>query len=147
MRSVFAKTILVLALAAGLLAFSALPGMAQEQFSQSDLSGDWVVFLYGAYETKTEHMYGICRINELGMITAGTNTYRGIENEFRGGQLTLAADGVVGGNIILEAWRIEVKFLWSRMNMSKTEITGMVEGQWYAGLIRLVKANGSALGG
>ena len=114
---------------------------AQEQFSQGDLSGDWVVFLYGAYDTKTEHMYGICRVNEMGMIVSGTNTYRGELNQFRGGQLTISPEGVVAGNIIIEAWRVELKFLWSRMNMTKSEVTGMVKGQWYAGLIRMVKAN------
>lgn len=121
--------------------------MAQEQFSQSDLTGDWVIFLYGAYETKTEHMYGVCRVNELGMITAGTNTYRGVDNDFRGGQLTISPEGVVSGNVIIEAWRIELRFLWSRMNMAKSEVTGMVEGQWYPGLIRMIKANGSAVSG
>ena len=147
MRSMSMKKIFVLTTALLILAFFAPSAQAQEQFSQSDLSGDWAVFLYGAYETKTEHMYGVCRINELGMITAGTNTYRGVVNEFRGGQLTLSPEGVITGNIIIEAWRIEIKFLWSRMNLAKTEITGMVKGQWYAGLIRLIKANGSALGG
>ncbi len=141
------KIILIVAVIAGLLVFSAPVSQAQQQFSPSDLAGDWVVFLYGAYETKTEHMYGICRINELGMITAGTNTYRGVENEFRGGMLTISPEGVVTGNVILEAWRIELKFLWSRMNMAKSEITGMVEGQWYAGLIRLIKAGGTPVSG
>ena len=141
-RMEFMKKIFLIAILA-LTAVVPSPVLAQ-QFTQSDLSGDWAVFLYGAYETKTEHMFGVCRVNSLGMITTGTNTYRGIDNAFRGGQLTMSSEGVVTGNIIIEAYRIEIEFLWSRMNQGKTEITGMVEGQWYAGLIRMVKANGTA---
>ncbi len=141
------RLIVIVIVLLGTFSLSLPCASAQEQFSQSDMTGDWVILLYGAYETKTEHMYGVCRVNELGMITAGTNTYRGIDNEFRGGQLTISPEGVVTGNIIIEAWRIELKFLWSRMNMAKSEVTGMVEGQWYAGLIRMIKANGSAAGG
>jgi len=122
------------------------PGAAsgQEGFDQADLNGDWAVFLYGAYETRTEHMYGLLSLDEEGQVVGGSNTYRGIENQFMRGRLSLSQDGQVTGDLLLEAWRVEIKFIKGRMNRSRTEVTGLVEGQWYPGLIRMIKAPGAA---
>lgn len=119
-------------------------GWSQERFSQADLSGEWAIFLYGAYETRTEHMFGLLSLDQEGRVVGGSNTYRGIENQFMNGQLTLSQDGQVSGGLLLEAWRVEIKFIKGRINRSGTEITGLVEGQWYPGLIRMIKAPGAA---
>ena len=66
-----------------------------------------------------------------------------IENQFMSGQLSLSQDGQVSGGLLLEAWRVEIKFIKGRMNRARTEITGLVEGQWYPGLIRMIKAPGA----
>ena len=121
---------------------TALPAQARQTFTQEDLSGRWLVFVYGAYETKTEHLFGTVDLDQGGSLVAGSNTYRGVENQFLGGWLGLNEDGQVSGGLQIETWALSFNFLRGQMDLSKTEITGFVTGQWYPCLIRMVKASG-----
>ena len=130
-----------LALSAILL-LGAIPAKAGQTFSQTDLEGSWAVYLYGAYETKTEHMFGSLYLNGNGTLTSGTNTYRGTLGDFLAGELYLGEAGAVSGYLQIETWAIRMDFLRGQMDQSKTEITGFVTGQWYPCLIRMVKTSG-----
>lgn len=131
----------VLALGAILL-LAALPARAGQTFTQTDLEGGWAIYLYGAYETKTEHMFGNFYLNGLGTLTDGANTYRGTLGDFLAGQLGIGEDGAVYGFLQIETWAIRMDFIRAQMDQSKTEITGFVTGQWYPCLIRMVKTSG-----
>ncbi len=137
----------IAALALGMiLFFSAGPASPQQTFTQTDLEGSWVIYLYGAYETKTEHMFGTFYLNGSGGLTNGSNTYRGTLGDFLAGQLNMGADGGVTGFLQIETWAIRMDFLRARMDRSKTEVTGFVTGQWYPCLIRMIKAGGEPAG-
>jgi len=121
---------------------AAVPAGAAQTFSQEDLAGRWLVFIYGAYETKTEHLFGTVDLDQAGSLVAGSNTYRGVENQFLGGWLGLGENGQISGGLQIETWALAFNFLRGQMDLSKTEITGIVTGQWYPCLIRMVKASG-----
>ena len=137
------KPLLSAALFAAAIIF-ALTGAAsaQQSFVQTDLEGGWAIYLYGAYETKTEHMFGTFYLNGSGTLTDGSNTYRGSMGNFLAGQLQIDANGVTSGFLQIETWAIRMDFIRARMDQSKTEITGFVTGQWYPCLIRMVKTSG-----
>ncbi len=130
----------------GILLAAAGPAPAQQVFEQKDLEGSWVIYLYGAYETKTEHMYGVFYLNGGGTLTDGTNTYRGSAGAFLAGQLAIDANGLVSGYLQIETWAIRMDFIRAQMDQSKTEVTGFVTGQWYPCLIRMVKVGGEPAG-
>ncbi len=122
----------------------ALPGSAsaQQSFDLIDLEGSWAIYLYGAYETKTEHMFGAFYLNGHGTLTDGSNTYRGNSGAFLAGQLQIDANGGVSGFLQIETWALRMDFIRAQMDRSKTEITGFVTGQWYPALVRMVKTSG-----
>ncbi len=125
---------------------SAGPASAQQSFEQTDLEGSWIIYLYGAYETKTEHMFGNFYLNGGGTLANGSNTYRGTTGNFLAGQLGIDTNGLVSGFLQIETWAIRLDFIRAQMDQSKTEVTGFVTGQWYPCLIRMVKASGEPAG-
>ena len=127
---------------AGMLLALAGPAPAQQSFDQTDLEGSWIIYLYGAYETKTEHMYGAFYLNGYGTLTTGSSTYRGHTGSFLAGQLQADANGAVSGYLQIETWALRMDFIRAQMDQSKTEVTGFVTGQWYPCLFRMIKASG-----
>ena len=128
-------------LASVLLALAG-PASAQQSFDLTDLEGSWAVYLYGAYETKTEHMFGVLYLNGYGTLTNGSATYRGNSGVFLAGQFQIDANGGVSGFFQIETWALRMDFIRAQMDQSKTAITGFVTGQWYPALVRMVKTSG-----
>ena len=122
-----------------LLAISG-PAAAQQTFEQSDLLGDWSLFVYGGYDAYTESFYGDLNLNAAGGLMTGFGKWRGIDSFMIQGQLVLDAAGGVSG--ILRCEHSNWNIVYARMSQRKNEITGMAEGKRFYVMIRMVRYNG-----
>ncbi len=116
------------------------PAVAQQTFQQSDLQGDWSIFVYGGYDAYTESFYGNLNLNAAGGLMTGFGNWRGIDSFMIQGQLVLDAAGGVSG--VLRCEHSNWNIMYARMSQRKNEITGMAEGKRFYVMVRMVRYNG-----
>jgi hypothetical protein len=116
------------------------PAAAQQTFQQSDLQGDWSIYVYGGYDAYTETFFGNLNLNAAGGLMTGFGTWRGTDSFLVQGQLVIDAGGGVSG--ILRCEHSNWNLVFARMSQRKNEITGMAEGKRFYVLIRMVRYNG-----
>lgn len=122
-----------------LLAFGG-PVAAQQTFEQSDLQGDWSLYVYGGYDAYTEAFYGDLNLNAAGGLMTGFGKWRGIDSFMIQGQLVVDVAGGVSG--ILRCEHSNWNVLFARMSQRKNEISGMAEGKRFYVMFRMVRYNG-----
>ncbi len=115
------------------------PVAAQQTFVQSDLEGDWSIYVYGAYDAYTESFYGDMNLSAAGGLLTGFGYWRSVDSWMLHGQLLLDASGGVSG--ILQCEHSKWQLIYARMSQRKNEISGMAEGKRSYVMIRLVKYN------
>ncbi len=116
------------------------PVAAQQTFQQSDLEGDWSIYVYGGYDSFTESFYGNLNLNAAGGLMTGFGTWRGVDSFMLQGQVVVDAGGGVSG--ILRCEHSNWNIIFARMGLRKNEISGMAEGKMSFVFIRMVRYNG-----
>ncbi|MBW1714112.1 MAG: hypothetical protein JRJ59_13325 [Deltaproteobacteria bacterium] len=114
--------------------------LAQQTFSTADLEGDWVFFVFGAYDNYVETADGRLSFNGAGVMTTGSGHFQDYETSYLEGALEVAPGGVVTGTLTCSTVTWIIQRAW--MSQRKTEITGMAWGYKSPVMMRLVRVSG-----